>query len=518
MVVAVCSAAIYACTWFMSAWWHLVVPLAAALLGNLAPVLVGPVLVGPNHDFAGDAAIVLTCLTAAFGGSTVVLFLRQARAREISSIALHRWARLGSAGVPAMICAELVIVWFKLAGTSPVGGLTGALSIARLTCLAILGAAVLATRRAEARGGLDGRWLSLGAFAVLAGVGAEAAMTRFLSPQFLVETSISQVYLGFDLPDPPSFSTLTTDLRPNLLFMVIAGTASFAYARGFATLRRRGDLWPAQRAVAFFAGCAVLVVSTSSGVGRYAGADFAVHMGMHMALNMLAPILLVLGGPVTLALTSLRPSKPPGAREWIAAAIDAPIARAIYHPVVVLVVFVGSYYVLYLTPLFELMSRDHWAHQLMNLHFVVIGFMYYGLIIGVDRTPYRLPHVARLGYVFAAMPFHAFFGVIVMSSKNVIADGFYTHLAPSWAGDLLATQYIGGGIAWAGGEIPLVIVVIVLVAQWRASDEREARRKDRHLDTGRDDEFETYNRMLRQLAERDDRAPRQITEMAHDDR
>ena len=61
------------------------------------------------------------------------------------------------------------------------------------------------------------------------------------------------------------------------------------------------------------------------------------------------------------------------------------------------------------------------------------------------------------------MPFHAFFGVIVMSSNQVIADDFYTHLEPTWAGDLLATQYIGGGIAWDGGEIPLLIVIIALI-------------------------------------------------------
>ena len=512
MVVAVCAAGIYVATWFVTQWWHLLIPLALSMLGNLAPVVVGSILVGPNHDFGGDAGIVLACVTAGYGGATLMLALRRSRGRDVSQLALQRWVRVGVVAMPVMVACEVIVVWFKLAGSSPLASLAGAFSLVRLLSMAVLWSMVITTRSAlekdEVDGIVRGRWLQPAALAVVVGAACQVAMTRFLSPQFLVETSISQVYLGFDLPDAPSFITLLTHWRPNLLFMFAASVAAVLYALGLRRLRHRGGSWSLRRTVPWFAGCALLVVSTSSGVGKYSGADFAVHMAMHMALNMLTPILLVLGGPITLALLCLSPSKPPGPREWIAGLIDAPLARRMYHPIWVLATFIGSYYVLYLTPLFEFMSRDHWAHQLMNVHFVVVGLMYYGLIIGVDRTPYQLPHVARLGYVFAAMPFHAFFGVIVMSSNQVIADDFYTHLEPTWAGDLLATQYIGGGIAWAGGEIPLLIVIIALIAQWRANDAREGHRKDRHLDSGLDDEFETYNRMLGKLAERDNRAPR----------
>lgn len=519
MLSAVCAACVYVSTWVMHRWWHLVIPLVAATVGGLAPVVVGAVLVGPNHDFGSDAAIILTCLTGLFAGSTLVLTLRRLNGRAVTDSALRRWSGFGIVAGPAMIVAELVIVWFKLAGTSPVASLAGDLSIVRLLCLVVLTAMALLTRSDLRSGAADpSRWLSAASFAVVLSVAAQVAMTRFLSPQFLVESSISQAYLGFDLPQAPSPSVLLFSWRPNILFVTTAVGAAVAYALGLRRLHRQGDSWPVLRSVAWFSGCLVLVVATSSGLGHYAGADFAIHMGVHMLLNMVAPILLVLGGPLTLALRVTRPSTPPGPHEWLVGAINSPLARAMYHPIPVLIVFVGSYYGLYLTGLFEAMSRDHWAHQLMNIHFVLIGMLYYGLIIGVDRTPYQLPHVARLGYVFAAMPFHAFFGVIVMSSDRVIAYQYYSYLDPSWAGDLLRNQYIGGGIAWAGGEIPLLMVVIVLVAQWTRSDSREARRKDRHFDTGRDDEFETYNRMLQQLAARDDHAPRRVEEMSHDDR
>jgi putative copper resistance protein D len=142
----------------------------------------------------------------------------------------------------------------------------------------------------------------------------------------------------------------------------------------------------------------------------------------------------------------------------------------------------------------------------MNLHFLIVGYLYYSLIIGVDRPPRPLPHIGKLGYVLAAMPFHAFFGVILMTSTDIIAEDFYLRLGLPWA-DLQAQQYLGGGVAWAGGEIPLMIVIVALAIQWSRQDATDARRKDRHIDTGRDDEYDAYNQMLQRLTDRDATRP-----------
>jgi cytochrome c oxidase assembly factor CtaG len=126
-------------------------------------------------------------------------------------------------------------------------------------------------------------------------------------------------------------------------------------------------------------------------------------------------------------------------------------------------------------------------------------------VIGVDPSPRRLPHLARLGLVFASLPFHAFFGVILMSMQIVIGERFYAGLGLPWAADLLADQRLGGGIAWATGELPLLVVLVALLLQWSRADEREAKRRDRHADADGDPELEAYNAMLRKLAERDRR-------------
>ena len=141
---------------------------------------------------------------------------------------------------------------------------------------------------------------------------------------------------------------------------------------------------------------------------------------------------------------------------------------------------------------------EHWAHELMNIHFLLVGYLYYWTVIGVDPAPKPLPHLAKLGMVFAVMPLHAFFGVIVMGMNDVIAENFYRTLDLPWAQDLLADQKLGGGIAWAAGEAPLVVVLIALLTQWYRHDMREARRADR----SGDEELAAYNEMLAQLAQR----------------
>jgi cytochrome c oxidase assembly factor CtaG len=222
-----------------------------------------------------------------------------------------------------------------------------------------------------------------------------------------------------------------------------------------------------------------------------------------MILGMLVPILLVLGAPVTLALRALPPSGragPPGPREWLLAAVHSPIARWLTHPLVALALFVGSYYVLYFSGLFPAALPEHWAHKLMNLHFLLVGAIFFWPIVGVDPAPRRLPPAARMGLVFASVPFHAFFGLAVMSANTALGGDYYRSLALPWVPDPLVDQHLGGGLAWAAGEVPLLLVVIALLIQWSRQDERLARRDDRRADADGDADLEAYNAMLRRLA------------------
>ena len=324
-------------------------------------------------------------------------------------------------------------------------------------------------------------------------------------PRAVLDERSTELLLGYSFDGPPTVARLLLDWRFDMVFGTAAIVLAVGYVLGVRRLRARGDAWPVGRTVAWLAGCATLLIATSSGIGRYAPAQFSVHMASHMLLSMLIPVLLVLGGPVTLALRALPPAGkdgPPGPREWLLAFVQSPVSRALTHPIVALALFVGSFYALYFSGLFDSALEQHWAHLAMNAHFLLAGYVFYWPVIGVDPAPRKIPPLGKLGMVFASMPFHAFFGVALMGMQTVIGEQFYRSLGLPWVRDLLADQRVGGGIAWAAGEIPVLLVIVALLVQWAKADDREARRADRRADSDGDADREAYNAMLRDLADR----------------
>ena len=506
-VAFVAAMVTFGASMFTERWTGLLIPLWASVFGVLAPVAVGQILVGPNHDFGSDAGIYQTLLTSAAFGLLLVGAARVLTGRLIDPLILWRLGKTLAVLLPVIVASDLLLAWFKLAGTGLLESVTG-------WQILIRGLFLLGVVSITATGWVWGRRGRLTAHritgllvvtTVMIGgwLGVTTAMTRIPPPQYFAPTSISQVFLGFEVLDPPTALVLFTQWRPNILFLVAAIAAVTVYLWAVRRVRLRGDAWPAGRTAAWVAGWAVVVFVTSSGFGKYSAPDFGVHMIVHMSLNMAAPILLVLGGVITLLLRATRsdPARPVGMHDWITWVLHWPVLRFVFNPLIVFILFVGSYYGLYFTGIFGEFMRFHWAHQLMNVHFLIAGYLFYALVIGVDRPPRPLPHIGKLGFVLAAMPFHAFFGVILMTGNMLIAEDFYRYFGLPWS-DLPAAQYFAGGVAWAGGEIPLLLVIIALGIQWSRQDAKDARRKDRHLDTGRDDEFDQYNRMLEQLAAR----------------
>src|SRR5699024_9255091 len=66
--------------------------------------------------------------------------------------------------------------------------------------------------------------------------------------------------------------------------------------------------------------------------------------------------------------------------------------------------------------------------------------------------------------------------------------------------DLLADQKVGGGITWASGELPLLLIMTALAVQWYRSDSRAATQHDRRADRDEDAELAAYNEMLHKMA------------------
>ena len=509
VVVTVCAAMTALGLRLTLRWdWH--VPLLIpAIIGVVAFPVNGNAGYGPDHDYATSSVIVFTVAISVLAG----LKITSALAGPSDAVGRAEQVITVIAGGVALAFGTVLMV--LLAGP-PLGSGFGRLGL--VAAAALLTGLIFDWR---------GRASAFSAVTAVAALAAVSAMAVQIAPRLLPfwsavccyydiatntrlmrtgsGSTVSQLLLilGYEFPGAPSPLRMLTFWRFDTFLSIGGLLLAGLYLAGVVRLHRRGDRWPVGRTVSWLAGCAALVFATGSGVRAYGSAMFSIHMVEHMTLNMFVPVLLVLGAPVTLALRvlpSAAPGAPPGPREWIVRAVHSPFTAFLSNPITAFVLFVGSLYAVYFTPLFDTLVPYHWGHELMSLHFLITGYLFYWGIIGVDPGPRRLPFIGRLALLFATMPFHAFFGIAMMTKTTAVGGNYYATIAPPWVSSLTDDQRLGGAIAWGASEVPLVMVVIALVTQWARQDRRTPARSDRHCDAGYDDDMDAHNNMLRELA------------------
>ncbi|MEU6844553.1 cytochrome c oxidase assembly protein [Streptomyces sp. NPDC046716] len=307
---------------------------------------------------------------------------------------------------------------------------------------------------------------------------------------------------GMDGMDLPPF-TLGNGLQwsADPFFLVGCLLALALYGWGVVRLARRGDAWPVGRTLSFVVGVLTIGLVMCTKLNDYGMVMFSVHMVQHMVISMLSPILLLMGAPITLALRALpvaskRGSK--GPRELLLMLLHSRYMRIITHPAFTIPLFIASLYVLYFTPLFDFLMGSQVGHLAMMVHFLAVGVVFFWPIMGVDPGPHRPGYVMRMLELFAGMPFHAFFGIALMMASTTMV-GTFENPPASLGLDPMSDQTAAGGIAWAFSEVPSVLVLLALLFQWKKSEERQARRKDRAADRDGDKELEAYNAYLASL-------------------
>ncbi|MDX8143245.1 cytochrome c oxidase assembly protein [Lentzea sp. BCCO 10_0061] len=270
------------------------------------------------------------------------------------------------------------------------------------------------------------------------------------------------------------FTSWTLD--PAMVLPIIAAGALYLW--GVRVLRRRGDTWERSRVVYWFVGLAIIFVATSSALGVYDRVLFSVPAIQHMLLQMIAPVPLVLGAPMRLAMRTL----PKRGRALLLAVVHSAPARFLAHPAITFLLFSVSQFVFYYTPLYDWSLTNVWAHDLSHVHFVLAGFLFYWSLLGVDPVPHRPPFVFRFVMVVGLGPVHILLGIPIMMMATLVSDFYVGAGRRSWGPTPLADQQIGGGVLWGFGDVAAAVLVGAFLRQWYRSDEREARRMDRQLD------------------------------------
>ena len=82
--------------------------------------------------------------------------------------------------------------------------------------------------------------------------------------------------------------------------------------------------------------------------------------------------------------------------------VHRPLQRVLGPPVI-WALYVGGLFAVYYSSLFSWLMRYHWAHQLMLIFFMVTGYAFFNLVIGIDRSSGNLPHLLKLALVISIM-------------------------------------------------------------------------------------------------------------------
>lgn len=486
--------------------------LALGLATLVPPALTGHSSSGDYHHSAATSLIVHVLTVSLWvGGLLAILFYAHGRGRELARV-VESYSPLAF-GAAVLVAASGFINAVVRLGT-PADLFTswyGLFVLAKsLLFVALIGAGAWHRNRTLPllRAGKPGAFARIAAAEVVimaSTIGLAVGLSRTPTPvpEVIEEPSLARQLLGYPIPPEPNAQRLITEVYPDGLFFILCTAMVVFYLAGVQRLRRRGDSWPVGRTIAWLLGVATLAFSTMSGLMTYGMTMLSVHMTQHMIEAMLVPVFLVLGAPITLALRAMKPARrgETGPRETLLAIVHSRVLRFLTHPLVVFGIFVTAAPLVYFSSLFELAMYHHTGHLLMSLHFILGGYLFYEVIIGVDPLPKRPPYLARFVMVLAAAGFHAFFGVALMQATRLIAGDWYADLGGdiTWLPDTLADQRVAGQITWGFGEIPALLVLMVLVFQWARADERAARRRDRR-DTSQ--ELAKYNEYLASLNRR----------------
>jgi putative copper resistance protein D len=445
-------------------WRTTAIIFVVAVLGLLPVVLSGHSSSGGAHDLASSSMLLHVVAAALWIGGLIAVLGQVWRGGEevlplvlrFSSVALVCWVVLAVSGA---INALIRITPADLFGTP-----YGILLTAKIVALGLLG--VLGHQQrlrsipAIARSGRVRSLVRLGGVEILlmlATVGLAVGLGRTPPPERTGPplTEIEQT-IGYGLQGAPTATRLMFDWRFDLVFGTAAIAAAVVYLLAVRRVRRTGS-WPAARIVAWLFGCGVVLVTTSSGIGRYMPAVFSVQLVGHVLLAGLASMLLIVGRPAALLPTTFG--------QW-----PRPLFGRV-NPVAALAVFTAPFFVLYLSGAMDSMLSEPWGRLTMNTLFLVAGLVFFGTVLSsrVDKP------IERTSLAAAAAAMLAVFCGVLFAAPSVIASDFYRQLALPWLSDLLANQRLGAVLALLFAAIPLAAVVLSSASRLMTSTDHVSR-------------------------------------------
>ena len=287
--------------------------------------------------------------------------------------------------------------------------------------------------------------------------------------------------LGFivDAPLAPlrgsQFRATEFDFLP--VALILAALALYLWAvRSNNALHPRHS-WPWARTVAWVGALLTTGVAIFSFVGVYDSELFWDHMVQHLLLIMVAAPLFAIASPVDLAWRATTGT----AHVVVTVALRSSIANFLGHPLIAFLAYAIVIPLSHLTSFYNLTLENESIHNLEHLLFLVVGYMFWRQIFGVDPNRYRLAPPLQFAYLFLAIPVDTFTGLSLAGETHEVFPAYLT-MRRTWGPSLLTDLHVGGDIMWVGGDTLMLWPMVPVALRWMRQDERRAARIDRELD------------------------------------
>ncbi|MEV4014102.1 cytochrome c oxidase assembly protein [Nonomuraea angiospora] len=434
------------------------IALAVAAFGLLPPAYVGHAASAADHDVAVSALTAHLIAVSLWVGGLGAVLIHFRRAADLRAV-LSRFSTIALCCFAAVAVSGAVGAWVRLSAVSDLWRTEyGQFLLAKTAALVLLGlfgwthrgrtVAHVADRSARQ---VFVRLAAGEMIVMMAAMGLAVGLSRTPPPP--PPPGVADAHerlLEYDLP-PFTPGALLTELRPDSLILLCLALPAVGYLVG---VRRVGD-WPLGRTLAWYAGLALLALVLLSGIGGYARAMLSVQALQHVVLAVVAPLLLCLGAPLTLAARATTESSQYGdLGAWLR-------KRRLSFLGLLPAAYMVASPLLYRTGWLVWSLSGHAAHLLTMALFLGGGLLVCWVLAGVDPMPRPVSRPLRAVLLGGVLLVQLAVGAFLLLGPPVAADWFYL-VGPDGGPDLFADQRLAGAVYLLVPLLPLALLAVRL--------------------------------------------------------
>ena len=295
------------------------------------------------------------------------------------------------------------------------------------------------------------------------------APTRWLPPAFLaalaafVLLGVPELHAHAGIDEGQNLWTVwNLNPLPTLLLLL----AAYLYLTGLSRWERPSHPVVLWQRICFFSGLVLLFGALQSPLDPLAEHMLSFHQIQHFLLRMAAPLLILLGAPLTPMLRGLP--------TWALLGIVRPAVgnrrcrrgyELLTNPVVTTALFMSILYIWQVPGAHNLALRNDAVHELMHFSMLSSGLLFWWLVIDPKPHRSRMHYGLRVLYLGLIVIPNTLLGAAITFADSVIYSG-YAAVEQPFDISLMTDQQIGGAILWVPGDMMSVIVAGIVMMMW----------------------------------------------------